>query len=458
MAETTKPTTSGGVREAWSIVLLAVCVIIFLSLVSYDWRDIPLLQEPPNIPPANFIGPGGAWISFILFESFGLGAYLIPLWFLGFGIVLIFHGIEHVRAKLTWAVLMMVSLACFLELHASWFEPFMAALNMSAVGGIPAQFVARLISVQLLGDVGANILIIAIFLAASILFFGWDAILRLTAMLHETAGKLASRSDRDMLDSHKRQPAIKPWKRERLERVAAQEEQRLEDEEPEQRELIPLVKPAATKEPAKAASRIKEKAVVPEPEPEDDEEVSKPVPPPKPVVVAKPEPKPAPPPPPPPIAMGSYQLPPISLLTEVPTNRQGAVQADTDATGRLIVQTLEEFGIKTELKMVECGPAVARYELIPAPGVKVEKIVAPGVLVGHELFVGSLDQKEHHANLFGVHQVAQFGQFRGMYGRCRDIPFFNRDHAFGDRSPDDFSQSPVARVVEDEKVFHTAAE
>lgn len=377
MAELAKSTTSSGVREAWSIVLLAVCVIIFLSLVSYDWRDIPILQEPPNTPPANFIGPGGAWVSFILFALFGLGAYLIPLWFLGFGIVLIFHGIEHIRAKLTWAALMMVSLACFIDLHTSWFEPFMAALNLSAAGGIPAQFVARLISVQLLGEVGANILILAIFLAASILFFGWDAILRLTALLHETAGKWASRTDRDLVDPHKRQPGIKGWKRERLERVAAQEEQRREeDEEPEQRELIPLPKTPAAKEPAKPASRIKEKPVAPAPEPEpEDEEVPPPPPPPKPVVVAKPEPKPVPPPPPPPPpAMGAYQLPPITLLTEVPANRQGAAQADTDATGRLIVQTLEEFGIKTELKTVECGPAVARYELIPAPGVKVEKI------------------------------------------------------------------------------------
>jgi len=70
---------------------------------------------------------------------------------------------------------------------------------------------------------------------------------------------------------------------------------------------------------------------------------------------------------------GVTQLP-LSLLTEVPVNRLGLVQTDTDETGRLIIQTLDEFGIKTEIKTVECGPTVARYELIPAPGVKVERI------------------------------------------------------------------------------------
>ena len=375
MAEA-KATTSSGPREAWSIVLLAVCVLVFLSLVSYDWRDMSILSQPANTPPANFIGPGGAWTAFLLFQCFGLAGYLVPFWFLGFGIVLIFHGVEHVRAKLSWAGLMMLSFSCLLELHADWFSPVLSALNLSAAGGVPAQLLSRLLSVQVLGELGANILFIAIFLAASVLFFGWDAIVRFTAVLHETAGRIAARPDREMLDTHKRQPAIKAWKRERLERVAAREEKRLEEaeEEPEQGELIPLQKPA--REPVKPASRIKEKPPAPVVEPEEVEEPKKevkPAPVPKPAPVVKPEPKPAPPPPPLP-APGDYQLPPLSLLTEVPANRMSEGQADTEAVGRLIVQTLEDFGISTELKTVECGPAVARYELIPAAGVKVEKI------------------------------------------------------------------------------------
>jgi S-DNA-T family DNA segregation ATPase FtsK/SpoIIIE len=363
MAEIKSSTgTSNGLREALSIVLLAVCVIIFLSLVSYDWRDISLLCEPANNPPANFIGPGGAWMSFVLFEAMGLGAYLVPLWFLGFGIVLIFHGIEHVRAKLLWVILMMFSLACFLELHSDWFEPILSALNLSAAGGVPAQSVSYVLSVKMLGSIGAEILVVGFFLAFAILFFGWDAILRFTAMLHTTAGKWAHRDDRDMIDSQKRQPAVKGWKRERIERVAAREEaQRVEDEEeeePDQAELIVVPESAPVKEPPKPVVKLPPKVK------------EKPIPP-----VREPEPKPKAEPPPPVVAAipGAYQLPPLSLLTEVPKDRQ-AIPTDTETTGRLIIQTLEEFGIKAELKNVEQGPSVARYELIPAPGVKVEKI------------------------------------------------------------------------------------
>jgi len=365
-----KSNSGSSFREALSIVLLAVCVIIFLSLVSYDWRDIALLCEPPNSPPANFIGPGGAWMSFVLFEAMGLGAYLIPLWFLGFGIVLIFHGIEHIRAKLVWVILMMFSLACFLELHTEWFEPILSALNLSAAGGVPAQWVAYMLSVKMFGSLGAEILVIAIFLATSVLFFGWDAILRFTAMLHTTAEKWAHRDDRDMMDSQKRVSSVKGWKRERIERVAAREEAHLEEneEKPEQGELMVVPETAPVKEPPKVAikpsTKVKERPIIQEPEPEPEPE-------PKPKVLPKPKSEPISPPvssPP-----GTYQLPPLSLLTEVPTDRQ-AIPTDTDTTGRLIIQTLEEFGIKAELKNVEQGPSVARYELIPAPGVKVEKI------------------------------------------------------------------------------------
>ncbi len=357
-----KSNSSSGLREALSIVLLAVCVIIFLSLVSYDWRDISLLCEPANDPPANFIGPGGAWMSFVLFEAVGLGAYLIPLWFLGFGIVLIFQGIEHIRAKLIWVILMMFSLACLLELHAEWFEPILSALNLSAAGGVPAQAVAYMLSVKMFGILGAEILVGAIFLASSLLFFGWDAILRFTAALHATAGKWAHRDDRDMIDSQKRQltPAVKGWKRERLERLAAREEARLEEveEDLEQGELIVVPETDPVKESPKPVvkpqPKVKEKPVTPAREPEPKSKVE-PLPPPQ----ASPA--------------GTYQLPPLSLLSEIPENRQ-AITTDTDTTGRLIIQTLEEFGIKAELKNVEQGPSVARYELIPAPGVKVEKI------------------------------------------------------------------------------------
>jgi S-DNA-T family DNA segregation ATPase FtsK/SpoIIIE len=363
---------SAGVREAWSIVLLAVCVLLFLSLVSYDWRDIGLLMAPPNTPPINFIGPAGAWVSFVLLMTMGVVAYLLPLWFLGFGIVMIFHGIEHTRAKLVWAALMTFSLCCLVNLYPGFLEPAMATLNLGAAGGLPAQVVTHILSEHVLGGLGALIIVLASFLASAILFFGWDAILRevtrLITWMTTAKSRIQEDGDREATDWPKRKPAIKEWQRDRIERVAAAGEAKRPVEE-RKRVAVPDAEPTPELLPIP----------VPPPKPEPVVEAPKAVPPPKPAPKPREKPvavEPASPPPRVSLPIGSYELPPISLLTEVPPVEQRGLRGDTDITARVIVQTLEDFQIKTELKAVESGPVVTRYELVPAPGVKLEKIVA----------------------------------------------------------------------------------
>jgi S-DNA-T family DNA segregation ATPase FtsK/SpoIIIE len=47
---------------------------------------------------------------------------------------------------------------------------------------------------------------------------------------------------------------------------------------------------------------------------------------------------------------------------------------DTEATSRVLKDTLAEFGIEAEVTNAQVGPVVTSYELLPAPGVRVEKI------------------------------------------------------------------------------------
>ena len=46
------------------------------------------------------------------------------------------------------------------------------------------------------------------------------------------------------------------------------------------------------------------------------------------------------------------------------------------ANARLMQQTLAQFEIPVELGDITKGPTITRYELHPAPGVKLEKITA----------------------------------------------------------------------------------
>ena len=69
-----------------------------------------------------------------------------------------------------------------------------------------------------------------------------------------------------------------------------------------------------------------------------------------------------------------YIFPPLSLLnSEKPVNRRN-IQAEIESQGGTIEQTLHDFGVNAALVNVTKGPSVTRYELEPAPGVKVMKI------------------------------------------------------------------------------------
>ena len=48
------------------LVLLAVSVLIFLSLFSFDVKDIPAISFPFNKIPHNLIGITGAYLAFFL--------------------------------------------------------------------------------------------------------------------------------------------------------------------------------------------------------------------------------------------------------------------------------------------------------------------------------------------------------------------------------------------------------
>ncbi|MDB6018717.1 MAG: spoIIIE [Pedosphaera sp.] len=75
--------------------------------------------------------------------------------------------------------------------------------------------------------------------------------------------------------------------------------------------------------------------------------------------------------------IGNYQLPSMDFLqhpdmTLKPTESKEELMANA----RLMQQTLAQFDIEVQLGDITKGPTITRYELHPAPGVKLEKITA----------------------------------------------------------------------------------
>jgi len=68
------------------------------------------------------------------------------------------------------------------------------------------------------------------------------------------------------------------------------------------------------------------------------------------------------------------ELPPLSLLDDPPDQKPGYSEDSLEAMSRLVELKLLDFGIEVEVVSVSPGPIITRFELDPAPGVKVSQI------------------------------------------------------------------------------------
>ncbi|HTV42561.1 MAG TPA: DNA translocase FtsK [Candidatus Sulfotelmatobacter sp.] len=75
--------------------------------------------------------------------------------------------------------------------------------------------------------------------------------------------------------------------------------------------------------------------------------------------------------------IGNYQLPTLDFLQLPDLNiKPTESREELMANARLMQQTLAQFDIEVSLGDITKGPTITRYELHPAPGVKLEKITA----------------------------------------------------------------------------------
>ena len=69
----------------------------------------------------------------------------------------------------------------------------------------------------------------------------------------------------------------------------------------------------------------------------------------------------------------NYMLPPLDCLRLPVRNTRTASQADLKATADKLIEALHSFNVEASVVDVVPGPSVTRYELAPAPGVKISK-------------------------------------------------------------------------------------
>jgi len=323
-----EPAMVRGLREAAFWVLAVVALVLLLSLASFDPSDrsFSYTGEPGRV--GNLIGPLGAWTSDILFMLFGKPAFIFPV-AIAYAAWLAFkHGDGGVPMRSTVAlrsVGLVLALLTSCGLATLHFEP---GLLQSTAGGVLGSLVGEGLA-SAASFLGATLILLAIWFAGVQLFTGvsW-----LTVM--DFLGHWSLRGARF---AH--------------ERVTTARDQASGRELREQREAV------VRESKRKAATRTPPKIEPPAPAiPEKSERVEKER---QVALFAKP---------------ASKDLPALKLLDDPPQREQTYSPEALEAMSRLVEIKLKDFGVDVEVVAVQPGPVVTRFELKPAPGVKVSQI------------------------------------------------------------------------------------
>jgi S-DNA-T family DNA segregation ATPase FtsK/SpoIIIE len=362
-------------NEVFAIILLLTGTLLFFALISYSPRDLPSwvpwsYLSPPNRPAQNFIGPFGAIFASIFYLLIGAASYFLAAVLLGFGAAKLFYPRLRVLTRVPWIVLFLLSGACLLQLQTRYFFEW-KKLNIQGPGGSIGYFFGKKLLLGAMGDVGSMILLAGIYVSVLILMTG----LRPIHLVRETVGGIRNTVVR-----------FREWRlRREMRRADIKGQLAISERElAKQRRLI-------EKQLKKKGAPIPEKMVVP-----PEELVGRP----KPKVVdttALPEEMALPPRKKPSLAQlqpskvkpsvqmtearkfdaEHYVLPNIDLLDEHdPEGRGGTDLSELEKVQEVLIETLGQFGIAVAAGDITKGPTITRYEVYPAKGVRVDKIVS----------------------------------------------------------------------------------
>ena len=316
-------------REGALYVFGALAFILWFALFTYDPADPGFSQATAGAEVQNGIGRAGALVADLLFNFFGRPAYLFTVMVFYLGWMLYREQkTQQALTRMDFALRFggfLATLVTSCALSTLHFSP--AGFNETA-GGIVGQVVGHSLQ-SVMKLLGASTLLFVLWVASVSLFLGisWFSVmdrighwcLLAFEKVQQKIGELRDRAE-GRRQQAARQDIIEVEKKRTAGRAPPRIEPVMPSLEPsaraERERQVPLFEPAATGE-----------------------------------------------------------LPPLSLLDDPPTQKQGYSEESLEAMSRLVELKLRDFGIEVEVKSVSPGPVITRFELDPAPGVKVSQIV-----------------------------------------------------------------------------------
>jgi S-DNA-T family DNA segregation ATPase FtsK/SpoIIIE len=325
---------SSRLREGAFIGVTAVCLYLLMALASYSVRDPGWSATGSGARISNLGGPTGAWLADVFFSLVGYAAYLFPLLLAYRALILLLQ--RHPDKAFDWTTFGIRALGLVLVMIAG---TALASMNDSGTsslpqgtGGILGQAISGGFTVAF-SAVGSRLILLAIFLFGMTIFtdLSWLTVLdKLGAWsiaTYTASQERISRVFEEFRDTRRREKAVEA----RQLAISEHVQKEMKRQPPKIKSLkMPIEK-------SDRAEREKQQTLFEAP--------------------------------------ATGDLPHLELLDEqVKDPRRGFSTEALEKLSKLLELKLLDFGITVEVTAVYPGPVVTRFEIQPAPGVKVSRI------------------------------------------------------------------------------------
>lgn len=324
-------------NEVRGVILIAIGLMVLASLLRFDRLDLAFYTSHPNFPPKNFLGIFGAYLAGIVIFLFGRPtSFLIPVLILLLGVKYFRHHIPYLSIpRILGMLILLLSLSSLIGMF-NLNNEFARFYTAGFFGAVTSNFITAYFSrlggfIIFITFIILSLALVTEIMISSLFMNTFDKTKSLLGIL----GPLFNIAGRKKATTVKIKPLLDDKPLANGKKVES---------------LVSEVKPRAAfpqLQAIKPKIQIKTKPQEPEARVRPQE-----------------------------LKIGDYHLPSLDLLDVPPPLEARQIKEDLEASARILEETLEDFAISAKVTDIERGPVITRYELEPAPGVKLNRIVA----------------------------------------------------------------------------------
>lgn len=369
-------------NEIWGVFFLLLGLFSLSSLLFFNPDDIAFYTSHPNSPVQNLTGITGAYLAFAMLTVFGISSLIIPAIFLLWSACFFLQNVPEKKlfkfiglliALFSTSSLVAISVDVTVRLEKGGVIGYLAGTHLLRYFGYAGSFI-----------LATSLLLLSLLLATDFLIY--PLVKKFAGRMHESWEEVLVRlegvrswTEDQFIPKDKRGKSIpKPKSKQEASVSAAIERtlpegplkikkyqpdsvenpdsEKIDDEKSESRKDKPAPKPVREVKPKLEKTGDVLSPAASGGDSKEGEKIHTGV------ISSKI------------FANGNYQFPSIDLLRKP---QKETVKTDNlEGNSRILEDTLAEFGIEVKVVEVEQGPVITRYEILPAPGVKVNSIAA----------------------------------------------------------------------------------